>query len=218
MGERKVSDEQYQADLAAAAAAGAKAATEAMREWDERLKAESPKTAPTPNSEDAFQNSLVLRELAESRALQQHWRAFRTVKGAVGVALVTQSKRHASGRVQKFDAYTLPPNDHMSFGLKTNQTRDGVEVEHEKFKLWKYDEFYRTDANTYVGNDAERLPDVGPARATLAETEQFDVPERIARRDAAFASAQRAADPGIAQDFLPLPPTEPSPASAAKSP
>jgi hypothetical protein len=198
MAERKVSDEQYQADLKAAAQAGAEAAVNALRDWDDRFKT----SAPAPSSaEDAFHQAANFRELAEKKAISHQWRAFRTAKGAIGVAYITDSKTHAGGRVIKFESYEKPPEVQMPF---TEQKFDASGAPTERFKAWQYQEYYRDDARVLCGASVEKLPDAGPPRVSLDAT-KGDVEERRARRDAEFYKHQVQTDPTVPHQFLGLP-------------
>ena len=92
---------------------------------------------------------------------------------ACGVAYVTVSKRHASGRVLSLPEYRFPEGADRSTangGLCTlNEIlgKDGRPT--ALFKQWKYTTFWREDLRTFVGGDASRLQTVGPARPTLAD-------------------------------------------------
>ena len=159
-----------------------------------------------PNAADSQANKT--REAAERAAHDHHWRAFRTPKGVVGVAYVTQSKTHKSGRVQKFDEYILPPEEQRPKyeGRAKFHSKTGEPL--PDYTAWLWDEFGCTDTNAYVGKEGALLPDLGPPRATFSDAVE-DMPERHARRDEDFQCRASAADPTVQRDLIPLPAVEP---------
>jgi hypothetical protein len=194
MAKIELTDEQFQASMKAAAEAGAVAAVAAFRE-----------AAPKPsslNSDDAFARAARLKTLAEENALKHQWRAFRTPRGMVGVAYITESKTFSSGRVIKFETYEKPPPEQMPYTLEKIDVISGQQPEH--FKCWQYKFYYRDEWNQFGMKQGDSLPDVGPPRASL-EDAMLDLPERIARRDAAFYEQATRNDPTITQKVQPLP-------------
>jgi len=162
--------------------------------------------ATEADGENAFNR---YRAEAQAKAREQHWRAFRSETGAVGVALVTQSKTHPrSGRVLKFDHYERPPEDQFPPCdiAKEDRFRNGEPT--SRFQAWVWAQFGVIDHRNLIGIEADRLPDVCPPRATL-EDAMSDIPALVERRNAAFQQRAQLQDPTIERKLAPLPKTVP---------
>ena len=184
---------EQQAQIDAQVSAAVKATVEALK-------------AIQPDTADLHTNKT--RQEAERRARPHHWRAFRSSKGAIGVAYITESNAHKTGRVIKFDEYILPPEEQRpAYNLAKFHAKTGEPLEPYKTHLWF--EFVREDTNAFGGQDASLLPDAGPPRATFEEALE-DLSERELRRDEEFRSRAKASDQTVVRSPIPLPATVPA--------
>jgi hypothetical protein len=93
---------------------------------------------------------------------------------ACGVAYVSVSRTHATGRVLSLPEYRFPEGHDRSVAngglcaLAELNDKNGQPT--ALYKQWKFTTFWQRDLRMFVGADASRLHTVGPARPTLQDS------------------------------------------------
>ncbi len=142
-----------------------------LRTLISEARAPAPPAAPT--LEEAFEAHQRMMHEATSRPIVSWYVAFRSLDtNARGVAYVTASRRHATGRVINLPHYEYPPGSDRTIangGLcAMNEIVDQHGQPTAAFKQWRY-EFWKTDLRGLVGGEAKKLDALGPYRPTLED-------------------------------------------------
>jgi len=167
--------------------------------------ARAPAPPPAPSIEEAFEAHQRMMADARNRVVRSWYVAFvsRATK-ASGVAFVTASRRHASGRVINLAEYRYPDGSDRSVANGGLCALAEIVDTHGQltpmFRQWRYSTFWKEDLRAFAGEDASKLDAIGPPRPTLEDalldldgytppalTDEPRVPEIIPRAREAVA-------------------------------
>jgi hypothetical protein len=200
MGDVRITQEQLEAQLKAAAEGGAKAALEAMKDFVR------PAERPSNDLEDGFNTVEKLRDRAAKMVKPHQYKAFSSPTRAIGVAYILESRRHQNGRVVTFSAYEEPPWEQMAEldgAEPESEMIKGVTVANSRFKSWKYKQYLLADIRAFASDaDAGHLMGGCPPRATLEEALR-DMDDLRAARDAGYGQLLATKRGEVAQVALP---------------
>jgi hypothetical protein len=155
------------------------------------------------NLDEMFESHQQMMADARSRTKKAWYLAFVSPgTNACGVAYVSVSRTHATGRVLSLPEYRYPEGHDRSVangGLcALSELTDKNGQPTTLYKQWRYSTFWREDLRTFVGSDASRLRTVGPARPTLEDAIK-DLDEHLAK-PVAEASAELQAPAIVARE------------------